>query len=422
MGHEGGHVFLIVFEINNIAQERVVGGAVGDALAAPVDRHGRIAARKEIRRGGSVFFDVFGASWENQDGAFEGVARPFLRRCPMCDTAFNAVGCCDPMGNAAFWTIGDVCEKRSVFHQLGQYASEFHRKAHVAVNLELASHERRCWVLFTVKDRLECIGGGGQCDVCVVFASAGAVCVDDDAAFAFNDEFCCAVKACAAHFCVELCDCFGDDFAHFNSFVFFCDRSPTGAGGLIRYIVTMIMLTHTFKYTVTALVVLVGLSLSAQAETIDELYDELAQSDAETYGPIEDKIVSQWEKSGSPSLDLLLRRGKDALDDGDAEAALEHFSALVDHDPSFAEGYNARATAFYALGMVGPALDDLRQALVLEPRHFSAMRGVGVILEAMERPEDALEVYQEVLRINPGSAGVVEAVDRLILELEGQAI
>lgn len=182
------------------------------------------------------------------------------------------------------------------------------------------------------------------------------------------------------------------------------------------------MLTHTFKYTVTALVVLVGLSLCAQAETIDDLYDDLAQSDAETYAPIEDKIVSQWEKSGSPSLDLLLRRGKDALDEGDPEAALEHFSALVDHDPNFAEGYNARATAFYALGMVGPALDDLRQALVLEPRHFSAMRGVGVIFEGMERPEDALEVYQEVLRINPGSAGVTDAVERLVLELEGQAI
>ena len=179
---------------------------------------------------------------------------------------------------------------------------------------------------------------------------------------------------------------------------------------------------HTFKYTVTALVVLVGFSLPLQAATVDELFDQLAQSDAQNHDRIEGQIVAEWEKSGSPSLDLLLRRGKEALDDGDPEVALEHFSALVDHDPVFAEGYNARATAYYALGMMGPALDDLRAALVLNPRHFGAMRGVGVILEELGRSAEALEVYRAILQINPGSAGVQEAVDRLILDLEGQAI
>ncbi|MFT5066579.1 MAG: hypothetical protein ACI9TA_002205, partial [Reinekea sp.] len=59
---------------------------------------------------------------------------------------------------------------------------------------------------------------------------------------------------------------------------------------------------------------------------------------------------------------------------------------------------------------------------VLNPRHFGAMRGVGVILEDLGRPKDALDVYRAILALNPGSIDIQEAADRLELELEGQAL
>lgn len=182
------------------------------------------------------------------------------------------------------------------------------------------------------------------------------------------------------------------------------------------------MMIQSFKHIVTAFAVIVGFSLQLQAATLDELYDELARADAPVAERIEAEIVAEWEKSGSPSLDLLLRLGEDALDNDDPELALEHFSALIDHDPSFAEGYNARATAYYQLNLIGPALDDLRTCLGLNPRHFNAMRGVGVILEDLGRSREALEVYKTVTGINPMSVGVQDAIDRLELEFEGQAI
>jgi len=187
-------------------------------------------------------------------------------------------------------------------------------------------------------------------------------------------------------------------------------------------LVVMGMMTQSFKYIVTAFVLTVGISLPADAATLDELFDQLATADADAHDRVEEQIVAEWEKSGSASLDLLLRRGQDALSVGDFEAALEHFSALVDHDPSFAEAYNGRATAYYQLDLIGPALDDLRACLVLNPRHFDAMRGVGVILEDLGRSKDALEVYEAVAKINPLSTGVKEAIDRLELEFEGQAL
>ena len=180
--------------------------------------------------------------------------------------------------------------------------------------------------------------------------------------------------------------------------------------------------THRYKYIVTALLMAVVGFSPASAKSLDELFAELAQAEGSAGVRIERQIVGIWENSGSASMDLLLRRGKDALTDGDPEAALDHYGALIDHAPDFAEAYNGRATGYFLLGMMGPALDDLRQALVLNPRHFGAMRGVAVILEDLKRPAEALEVYNAILDLNPTDTDIQEAAARLELELEGRAL
>ena len=182
--------------------------------------------------------------------------------------------------------------------------------------------------------------------------------------------------------------------------------------------------THRFKCIVTALFLTVGYSIPAAAQetTLDRLYQELAEADASSYTRIEQQIVTEWGKSGSAAMDLLMRRGRDALDEGAPDAALEHFTALVDHAPDFAEGYFGRASSYYLLGLTGPALDDIRQALALNPRHFEAMRGLAVIMEELKRPADALELYDLILEINPQSADARDARARLELQLEGQSL
>ena len=178
------------------------------------------------------------------------------------------------------------------------------------------------------------------------------------------------------------------------------------------------------KYIVAAFLLAVGFSIPAMAQetTLDQLYQELAEADAESAARIEQQIIAEWGKSGSAAMDLLMRRGRDALDDGAPEVAVEHFTALVDHAPEFAEGYYGRASSYYLLGLTGPALDDIRQALVLNPRHFAAIQGLALIMEELDRPRDALELYEMVLAINPQSTEVNEAKARLQLQLEGQAL
>lgn len=148
-------------------------------------------------------------------------------------------------------------------------------------------------------------------------------------------------------------------------------------------------------------------------DQLDHLFTLLADADDSNWKVLEDEIWELWAQSGSDSFDLLLKRGRDAMDEGDFEAAIDHLSALTDHAPDFAEGWNARATAFFLTGRLGLALDDIARVLTLEPRHFAALSGLGIILEDLGDDTNALEAYRHSLAIHPQNPRVKEAVQRL---------
>lgn len=159
-----------------------------------------------------------------------------------------------------------------------------------------------------------------------------------------------------------------------------------------------------------------------QTAKLDELFDKLKAADPAQAERIEQEIWIEWSKSGSAAMDLLLERGRQAMAEGQLDVAVEHFTALVDHAPEFAEGWNARATAYYQMGQIGPSMADIAQTLKLNPRHFGALSGFAMILEELDRPEQALEVRQAVQAIHPHAAGVSEAIARLKAGLEGRSL
>jgi len=199
---------------------------------------------------------------------------------------------------------------------------------------------------------------------------------------------------------------------------------PTGEKRLTRYITTMTTLIHPIKRTVTAFVLTFALTSTAFAQetALEGLFQELSEATEDNHSRIADRVIARFEKSGSPAMDLLLRRGGDALEEGDDAAAIEHLTALVDHAPDFAEAYHRRATAYFRAGLMGPALDDLRQTLVLNPRHFRAMFGVGILMEELGRKDEAIAAFEAVLDLYPLEPDATDALARLALEIEGQAI
>jgi len=160
----------------------------------------------------------------------------------------------------------------------------------------------------------------------------------------------------------------------------------------------------------------------AQTPVLDDLFARLLSADEPASARIEQDIWREWSKSGSPAMDLLLQRGRDAMALGDTDAAIEHLTALIDHAPDFAEGWNARATAYFQAGDLGPSIGDIGHVLTLNPRHFGALAGLGMIFEQLEKPAKALEVYRAALAIHPHLAGVLQSVERLETEAAGQEL
>jgi Flp pilus assembly protein TadD len=183
----------------------------------------------------------------------------------------------------------------------------------------------------------------------------------------------------------------------------------------------MTKVMHILKSVVTAIVLSMLLSApaSAQSETLDQLFTELKQPETTDWQRIETEIWAQWSKSGSDAMDLLLERGRAAMAAGDNAAAIEHLTALVDHAPDFAEGWNARATAYFNAGLYGPSIEDIQRTLALNPRHFGALSGLGMIFEQLGDPKSALEAYRQALAIHPHKPTIIKAVKRLEKQLGG---
>lgn len=171
-----------------------------------------------------------------------------------------------------------------------------------------------------------------------------------------------------------------------------------------------------------AFAVVLALPLHAEETVQDRLLRELRDPATTQWERVETDLQREWSRSGSASMDLLLQRGRDALDAGDTDEAIEHLTALTDHAPEFAEGWNALASAYFQAGKFGPAVEDIRRALILNPNHYGALSGLGMILEDMGHRESALEAFRAAEAIHPHQPDVRKAVERLDKELAGQAL
>ncbi|WP_410217552.1 tetratricopeptide repeat protein [Paracoccus sp. (in: a-proteobacteria)] len=149
------------------------------------------------------------------------------------------------------------------------------------------------------------------------------------------------------------------------------------------------------------------------ANVLDSAFAQLAEPQGEGWRIAESDILRAWSRSGSPAMDLLLQRAEQALDQGDAQTAIGHLTALTDHAPDFAAGFQTRAAAFAAIGQYGPAMADLARTLELEPRHFAALTQLGAMLEEMGEDERALAAYRESLKIHPHQQEAIDGVTRL---------
>lgn len=189
----------------------------------------------------------------------------------------------------------------------------------------------------------------------------------------------------------------------------------------------MSVIHPSIKGIVAAILAIVMNSIPLFAQSPDSQDEAALLSQLATAEPVEARKAERqlqrlWSRSGSAAMDLLLERGRDALEDEDTVAAIEHLTALTDHAPDFAEGWNARALAYFRAELYGPALADLERALQLNPNNFDAIYGVGAILEEFGDKQRAYQAYERVQAIHPHHEDVTKALDRLRPGIEGEAL
>jgi len=189
----------------------------------------------------------------------------------------------------------------------------------------------------------------------------------------------------------------------------------------------MVTISRHFKPILAAALLGAAFSLPLPAQEapevdLDGLFAELADPDAANWQALERRIATEWSRSGSASMDLLLQRGREAIEAEEYTKAIQHLTALTDHAPDFAEGWNSRATAFFQSGRPGLAMQDIARALTLNPRHFGALTGLAVILQDLGYDQAALDAWRAVAELNPHRPETQRALERLDRRVGGQDI
>jgi tetratricopeptide (TPR) repeat protein len=161
-----------------------------------------------------------------------------------------------------------------------------------------------------------------------------------------------------------------------------------------------------------------------QAEDrLDTLFSELKRERNEKAAErIAGRIWENWSHSGSASVDLMMMWSKTAMDSLKFDVALDFLDQVVTLSPEFAEGWNRRATVHFMMQNYGKAMADISQTLVLEPRHFGALSGMGQIMKNTGNKQLALQAWQQVLEIYPMMRSAQTEVATLSEDLSGEGI
>lgn len=182
--------------------------------------------------------------------------------------------------------------------------------------------------------------------------------------------------------------------------------------------------------TAGALLVAVALALpgTAAAEEgdpvrLDALFDNLqaAEGLAEAKA-IEEKIWNVWVYAGDDETDKVMEYGIRAMTERNLEEALGVFDYVVRTAPDLAEGWNKRATVLFLMGQYGASLRDVKKTLALEPRHFGALSGLGLIFLATGENQRAVEAFEDALDVNPHMPAVRDHLKEAKRRLEDSAI
>ncbi|UCI30372.1 tetratricopeptide repeat protein [Mesorhizobium sp. B4-1-4] len=162
--------------------------------------------------------------------------------------------------------------------------------------------------------------------------------------------------------------------------------------------------------------------LTKQAR-LDKLFADLKRERNEKAAErIAGNIWNEWFHSGSASIDLMMQWSQKAIENQKFDVALDFLDQVVTLQPTYAEGWNRRATVHFMMKNYSKSMSDIDHTLQLEPRHFGALAGLAQIMALTGHKQSALEAWQRVLAIYPMMRSAQNQVATLSEELAGEGI
>ena len=112
-----------------------------------------------------------------------------------------------------------------------------------------------------------------------------------------------------------------------------------------------------------------------------------------------------WHRSGDPQLDAMLRQGIDAMERQQLPEAEAIFTRVIEIAPSYAEGWNKRATVRFLAKDYPGSITDCRETIARNPNHFGALSGQGLCHLALAQYKEAAECFRRTLAVHPHLEG-----------------
>jgi len=152
-----------------------------------------------------------------------------------------------------------------------------------------------------------------------------------------------------------------------------------------------------------------ALSTMAQADQhaaeLPKLFEDLKAAESQTAArEVERAIWAHWLTGPDKTSNDLMSQIERSMQYGELRLGLRLCNQLVDSYPDYAEAWNKRATFYYLMDRMEASVADIQTTLDLEPRHFGALSGFGLIMMREGNHEAALSAFEEVLMISPQSA------------------
>ena len=110
------------------------------------------------------------------------------------------------------------------------------------------------------------------------------------------------------------------------------------------------------------------------------------------------------------------------MERGQLRSAERIFDRIIEREPQFAEAWNKRATVRFLAGNHNGSATDIAKVLQLEPRHFGALSGLGMIHMHNGDWQNALKTYELAFSIHPYLANVETIIEDLKKRLKGRAL